>query len=401
MLTLPITLVASLFSILANFPVTSVNEWFKRNGLSEQFNAMVGGTLNIISIFIVIGISYTYTKRLNKPKGNPLVAAILSLAAFIIFMPQTMIVGKENVAGLSFDYLGSNGIFVAMVLGLVISRVYIALSQHKKILIKLPDSVPPMVVESFEPLVIAVITLTGVILVRIGLSLTPLGNLFDVIQIVIAGPLTKLGGSIPSLLAIAVIGNLLYFFGIHPNAINGVITPITLTMALANVEAFKVGAHMPYRDILITSSFFGNDGTGNTLSLLLAILIFGKSARYRSLSKVTLVPNIFNINEPVVFGMPIAFNPLLAIPFLLAPVISGMIGYIGVISGFIVNYNPITGLGLAYLWTLPKIITSYLTMGWQGLVLRVISIIAMIFVYLPFVKLLEKQEALEEQQNIS
>lgn len=399
MMTLPITIGAALFSILANFPVLPVNAWLAKTGLTAQFNDMLSGTLAIISVFVVISIAYIYTKKLNKPKASPLVGAILALSSFIIFMPHTIAGKKEQIAGISFDYLGSKGIFVAMVVGLVVARIYVALSQNKKLLIKLPDSVPPMVTESFEPMLVAAVMMIGVCAVRVGLSFTPVGNLFDLVQVALAGPLTHVGGSIPAMLMIAVLGNLLFFFAIHPNVINSVITPITLTMAMANLEAFKVGANMPYKEIMITSAFFANDGAGNTLSLLLAILIFGKSARYRALSKVTIVPNLFNINEPVIFGMPIAFNPILIIPFVLAPVLSGAIGYIAVHTGFIAHYNPASAIGLAYIWTLPKLFTSFVVMGWQGFVTRLISIVATIFLYLPFMKLLEKQEVLEEKEN--
>ncbi|KAF1303009.1 PTS sugar transporter subunit IIC [Candidatus Enterococcus willemsii] len=399
MYTLPLTLGASLFSILSNFPIPSVNAWIHNVGLSEHFNALLGGTLNIIGLLIAFSIPYSYTKLLNKSSSNPLMAAFISTAAFITLMPQHIIAGEEAIPALSYDYLGSSGMFVAIILGLLIARVYVNLSQKKKLLIRMPEGVPPMVSQSFEPLVVAIIILTGIVFIRIGLSYTPVENIFNLVQVVIGDPITKIGSSVPALILITIIANGLFFFGIHPNAINSALVPILMNMALANVEAYQTGAELPFKDIMIVNSFLNNDAVGSTLSLLIAILIFGKSKRYRSFAKVSIVPNVFNINEPVIFGLPIMLNPILLIPFLLSTGITAIIGYIGTISGFISHYDPTIAIGMASIWTVPKFISSFFIMGWQGLVLRLISMVIMVAVYLPFVKVLDRQDGLEEKNS--
>lgn len=396
MYTLPLTLGASLFSILANFPVPSVNTWLNEIGLAQQFNAVMGGTLNIIALLIAVSIPYTYTKLLEKSSANPFMAAFLCLASFVILMPQT--VGEDNsIAALSYDFLGSSGMFVAILLGLVITRIYVALSQNKKLLIKMPEGVPPMVSQSFEPLVISLIILVIVVTTRILISYTPLENIFSLVQAFIGEPLMKLGSSVPAFILITVIANGLFFFGIHPNAINSALVPLLMTMALGNVEAFQNGVALPYKDIMIVNSFLNNDAVGSTLSLLIAILIFCKSKRYRSFAKFSFVPNLFNVNEPVIFGLPIMLNPVLFIPFIGSTVITALIGYLGSVSGFISHYNPIIGMGLP--WTTPKFIASFLSMGWQGFVLRIIAMVIMVLVYLPFIKALDRQELKREEES--
>ncbi|MFD2729356.1 PTS sugar transporter subunit IIC [Enterococcus camelliae] len=395
MYTLPLTLGASLFSILANFPIPAINTWLTKIGLITHFNAVMGGTLNAIALLIAVSIPYTYTKLLNKSSGNPMMAAFLSLGTFLILMPQT--VGtKDPVAALSYDYLGSSGMFVAIIVGLIVTRIYLALASNKKLLVRMPEGVPPMVTQSFEPLIIALIILIGVVVIRIGLSYTPLENVFTLVQTVIGGPLMKLGSSAPALILITIIANGLFFFGIHPNAINSALVPLLMTMAMANIEAFQKGVTLPYKDIMILNSFLNNDAVGSTLSLLIAILIFGKSKRYRSFAKVSIVPNFFNVNEPVIFGLPVMLNPILLVPFLLSTVITALIGYVGSVTGFVSYYNPVIGLGLP--WTTPKMIASFFSMGWQGLTLRIICLVVMVFVYLPFVKALDRKELQNEKE---
>ncbi|MGX6980107.1 PTS sugar transporter subunit IIC [Vagococcus elongatus] len=395
MYTLPLTLGASLFSILANFPIPFVNEWLQNAGLTIHFNAVMGGTLNAIALLISVSIPYNYTKLLGKSSANPIMASFLTFASFLILMPQT--IGEEApISALSFDYLGSSGMFVAILLSLVITNSYVKLSKNKKLLIRMPEGVPPMVTQSFEPLIIAMIILCGVVAVRIGLSFTPLENLFNLVQMIIGEPLMKLGSSAPALIFITVIANGLFFFGIHPNAINSAIVPLLMTMAMANIEAAQAGTTMPYKDIMILNSFLNNDAVGSTLSLLIAILVFGKSKRYRSFAKVSFLPNFFNINEPVIFGLPIMLNPVLLVPFLLSTVVTATIGYLGSVSGFISHYNQVLAMGIP--WTTPKIISTFFTMGWQGLVLRIICLIAMVFVYMPFIKALDNKELLKEQE---
>lgn len=398
MYTLPLTLGASIFSILANFPIPSVNQWLNQVGLSEQFSALMGGTLNIIGLLIAFSIPYSYTKLLNKSSSNPLMAAFISVASYVTLMPQT--IGEEKISALSYDYLGSSGMFVAIILGLVIAKIYVSLSQNKKLLIRMPEGVPPMVSQSFEPLIVAFIILTGVVFIRIGLSYTPTQNIFNLVQILIGNPITKIGSSAPALVAIAVIANGLFFFGIHPNAVNSALVPLLMNMALINVEAYQQGAPLPYKDIMIVNSFLTNDAVGSTLSLLIAVLIFCKSKRYRSFAKFSIGPNFFNINEPVIFGLPIMLNPVLLIPFLLSSVVTAGIGYLGTISGFISHYDPILALGMASIWTVPSVISSFFIMGWQGLVLRIVSMVVMVGIYLPFIKALDRQELMKESERV-
>ena len=397
MYTLPLTLGASLFSILASFPIPSVNQWFQKVGLTPHFSAIMGGTLNIIALLISISIAYSYVKNENESDTSPVMGAFLSVATFIILMPQTIDVNGKPHAALDASYLGSSGMFVAIILGIIIAKLYVSLCKNKKLLFNLPEGVPPMVSQSFKPLIVSLIILVIVFFIRVGIGFTSFKDIFSVANVFIGQPLMKLGGTAPALIIISLVANSLFFFGIHPNAILSAITPLLLTMAIGNVEAYQAGIALPYKTPMVVNSFINNDGVGSTLSLIIAILIFCKSKRYKAFAKISAVPNIFNINEPIIFGLPIMLNAVLFIPFILSTLITSMIGYIGSSTGFINYYNPVIALALP--WTTPKFISSFLVMGWRGLVLRLISIVVMVFVYLPFIKMLDNQAIKEESEN--
>ncbi|MGL5898735.1 MAG: PTS transporter subunit EIIC, partial [Lactobacillaceae bacterium] len=148
---------------------------------------------------------------------------------------------------------------------------------------------------------------------------------------------------------------------------------------------------------LVAFSFSNNDAAGATLSLILAGLIVSKSKRYREILKVSSIPALFNINEPIVFGLPIVLNPLMLIPFILSSLISGSISILAVNLGFISTYNPMLALGVP--WTMPKFISDFLIMGWQGTIIWIINFVIMLLIYLPFFKVLDLQALKDEQKK--
>ena len=108
------------------------------------------------------------------------------------------------------------------------------------------------------------------------------------------------------------------------------------------------------------------------------------------------MPNLFNINEPIIFGMPIVLNPIMFIPFALSSFVSSSVALLAVKIGFIINYNPSLGMGMP--WTMPKIIADTMIMGWQGAVVWLINFLLMFLVYLPFFRIADKQ-AFEEENK--
>lgn len=393
-MTLPVTIGASVFSILANFPIKAVSEWFQKVGISQSMTAIVNGSTNILAVFIAFSIAYSYAKRSN---ANPNIAGLLSLASFFMLAPQSVQNSEEAINAFAMNYLGSEGIIVAILIAIIVSVVYVKLSNIDRLKIKLPESVPSMVSSSLEPLWIGIILFFGVFVVRAVVDYTSYGTIFEFINKMVAAPLMNIGGSVPVILLVFVLSNVLFLFGIHPAAIQAAIMPIIISMMVSNAPAFQAGERIPNLENLAVFGFVNNDAAGATLSLLIVGLLFGKSKRYKEFFKITLIPNIFNVNEPVIFGMPIVFNPIMFIPFSLSSLVTGGIAWLAVKIGFITNYNPMIGLGMP--WTLPKVISSAFTVGWQGPIIWIINFILMALIYLPFFKVLDLQ-ALKEEESV-
>lgn len=395
MLTLPLTLGASVFLVLGSFPVPIVSQWLNDVGIAPHLNAIAGGTLSALALFVSFTVAYNYARIENS---NSIIAAIFSLSTFLILSPQTIGSGDTAVQGFILTNLGSTGLFVALFVSLFVSKIYVSLTKNGKLLLKLPDTVPPMVSQSIEPLFVGLVIYAIAFVIRLSLSFTTFGDVFSFVNQVIAAPLTSIGGSIPALLLVYVLGNLFFFFGLHPAAIYGILQPIIFNMTLITVDNMNNGDKLQYLENLVTYDFINNDGTGSTLSLILAILIFCKSKRYRTFSKIAIGPNLFNINEPVIFGLPVMFNPILAIPFVFSSLISGLIGFSAVKIGFLTTYN--ANISLSLPWTLPKFISSFFIYGWQGVALRLFILVILIFVYLPFCKILDRNELALEKDTI-
>lgn len=387
MMTLPLTLGGAIFSLLGSFPISSVADFFSKTGLSDQFNAVSNGTIGVLAVLTSVTIAYNYAVLMGIRAITP---ALFSLGAFLILLPQQIPAGDEVISGYLSSNLGSSGLFVSMILAILIPLIYSKLIKNKRLVLKLPESVPPMVSQSFKPIFIGMILLFFVMIIRFGFSLTSFGDIFSFVNQIVAKPLMSVGASVPSLFLIYILANVLFFFGIHPNAIMSVLVPVVMPMLVAATEQFQQGQAIEYLENLVVFDFMNNDGTGSTLSLMICVLLFGKSQRYKSFAKIGTIPNIFNINEPVIFGFPIMLNPIMFIPFVLSTLLSGATGFLALKIGFISQYNPIMVLGVP--WTVPKFIGAFFTMGWQGVVVRLFIMVMMIFLYYPFFKVLDRKE---------
>ncbi len=392
-MTLPVTIGASVFSIFASFPIKPIADWFAKVGITPSMSSIVNGTMNILAVFIAFTIAYNYAQ---KCKENGVVAGLLSLASFFVLMPQ-VIPGKKPMNAFQITYMGSEGIIVAILLSILIGVFYVKLSKNKKLTIKLPDSVPSMVSSSIEPLIIGIIIFIVVFIVRAIFDYSQFGNVFDFINKLITAPLMHIGGSPITLILVTVLSNILFTFGIHPAAIQSVTIPLVISMMVSSTPAYQAGKTIPYLNNLIVFAFSNNDAAGSTLSLVMMGLIFSKSKRYKEFFRVSALPNLFNINEPIIFGMPIVLNPIMFIPFVLSSFVSSGVGLLAVKIGFITNYNPSLGMGMP--WTMPKVVADGMTMGWQGTVVWLINFAILFLLYLPFFRVADKQAFEEENKS--
>ncbi len=225
--------------------------------------------------------------------------------------------------------------------------------------------------------------------------MTPWGNAFDFIYKVLQMPLQKVGDSLGAMLGVYFFAHVLWLFGIHGTNITGsVFNPILYALSAENLSALQAGLPLPhiinqqFQDLFAT---YG--GAGSTLSLLIAMFAFCKSKRVKELGKLAILPGIFNINEPIIFGLPVVLNPIIAIPFIAVPMINIVICYVTMYFKLVPICN-----GVIMPWTTPPIISGFLSSGWQGALLQIFLIALGVLIYYPFIKTMDKQYLKDEAE---
>ena len=393
MLSFPLTIFGSMFVVLANLPF--LDKFFSPEALNT-FRAAITpameGTLLIATLFVVIGLGY----HLSKSYGvDALFGAALALAAFLILTPFSISVEGRTISGvIALERLGAKGMFVGMFTGIFATEIYRRVIQ-KGWVIKMPEGVPPAVSKSFSALIPVFVTLTIFILMRIGFTMTPFGNIHDFIYTVVQKPLVALGSGLPTTLVAIFFIQTLWFFGLHGQIIvNSVLDPIWNTLSLENLEAFQKGAELPH---IVTKQFIetftvGIGGTGMTLGVVVCILMFAKSRQLKEVGKLSGPAGVFNVNEPMIFGLPIVMNPIILIPWIISPIVVVAFSYIVMRLGIV---PPPTGVAVP--WTVPIFFSGVLaTNSVLGGILQLVNLAIVSAIWFPFVKLLDKQYCLNE-----
>lgn len=365
--------------------------------------AIGNGTLNFSAVIICALAGYFLAR--NRHFENMIACAVVALSTLIVMMPMTVSAALADGSGdmvditsaLLFDNLGIKGLFAGIIIGLVATEVFIRLSNIDRLKVNLGEGVPPAVGNSFNVLIPMLITLTCFGIVNTILAAAFGTDLIALIKLFVQTPLSHLGTSLPAVLFIYTMGNLLFFFGIHQSTINGVLLePILTVAATENMAAYLAGDTVPNLLTMNDLNFFGQfGGTGCTLCLIIACFLVSRNKAGKAVSSMSVLPGIFNINEPMIFGYPIVYNLPLLIPFLCVPIISVAAHYVCQVLGLVsptVAYIP---------WNTPPLISGFLGTGgdWRTVVLQLILIIIGVLIYIPFVRMSDKTQELQMEES--
>ena len=251
--------------------------------------------------------------------------------------------------------------------------------------------------KSFLAMIPGIVTLTFFLIITHLFTFTSFGNIHDFVYQVIQTPLVALGGGLPATLVAIFLIQLLWFFGLHGQIIvNSVLDPVWNTLSLQNFEAFNAGEQLPN---IITKQFIetytvGLGGTGMTLAVVAAMLFVMKSKQLKQTGKLAAPAGVFNVNEPVIFGLPIVMNPLLFIPWILAPIVVVIFTYFAMATGIVAMTT-----GVAVPWTMPLFFSGLLaTNSLMGGVLQIINFFIVFLIWLPFLKALDNNYIKEENK---
>ena len=300
-----------------------------------------------------------------------------------------------SYSGIMSSYTGATGLFTGLIVAIVGMELYNMFRKNDALKIKMPEQVPPGVARAFEVLIPT--CLTAIVVGAVGLvcQLATGAELNALIYNVIQKPLQNIiGNNLVAVCIMYVIIMLFWCVGIHGNnMVAAVKEPIFRPLLYANTAAYTAGAaqkDIPYVMNLTMLQMFGEfGGSGVTIGLVIAILIFSKREDNRTIAGISIVPGLFNINETMTFGIPLVLNPILDIPFILTPVVTVIIGYILVSSGFCPK------IVLEVPWTMPPVLFGFVATGGKpmGAVAQLIVVAVSVLVYVPFLIAYEKFQA--------
>ncbi|MEQ7215309.1 PTS transporter subunit EIIC [Enterococcus asini] len=385
--TIPITVIGSMFLLIPYIPWPQSYVEFMGNNpdlvskLILPFNMSMG----LLSVYATFGIGARLAKsyKMDSLTGG--------VAALFTFMTTLSFTTLEQGTFLSTKYLGGEGMFSGIITAILAVEVMRLCKKHR-IGIRLPEQVPTNVSSSFEVIipVFFSMTIVWIIVHLIGFDLNALISdlvtpLLSVSSNSIAAPLIYVG-----------LTCVMWLFGIHPQILATVMLPIWLVNSEANMAAAQAGqavTNIGVQPFIFTFLWIG--GGGGTLALCL-LMCFSKSKFLKKLGRLSIIPGFFNINEPLLFGLPIVLNPALAIPFAIAPLVNTFITYFAFTSGIV----PGMAYPLAAVWTVPSVFAAVIaTASIRGAVLVVVNFFVYLGIYYPFFKAYERKLVTQEGEE--
>ena len=420
---MPVTIVGALAVLINNiqgvFAENGLNvmsiyngysNFLKTTGIGDVMTAVNKGSINMMAVLLVAALGYEMAAGMD---GDGIATSIVSLTCYLGLAPavqtlttsyatsaadgsslESIEVATSTIAsgGIAGSKLDSNGMFVGMLLTIAVSEIFVRLSRNDKLKITLPDGVPPAVAGSFTVLIPAIFTV--IIVVAAGIYVDKLTgmNIWDIIQKFVSAPLNSVADTLGTAILVEVLVHVLWVFGLHgANIVSAVTTPIFTPMGIENTAAFE--NHEPIPNIVSSVAMFARlGGSGATLGLIIAVLLFSKVQSERTVISISVAPGLFEINEPITFGMPIVMNPTYMLPFIVGPTVLAALTYI------LMKGNIIERGCLSIPWVTPPVLAGFLMTGggFKAAIYQVITIILDTILWVPFVMMSNKQNAVSK-----
>ncbi|ALB62608.1 PTS cellobiose transporter subunit IIC [Cronobacter condimenti 1330] len=353
-----------------------------REQLMLPFNLSMG----VMTFFISVGIGASLGKHY---KLDPIMTGLLAFMAFLL------VAAPYKDGTISTQYFSGQGIFTALITAIYASEMYAFLKRHN-ITIRLPKEVPTGVARSFEiliPVVVIVFTLHPLNLIIESTT----GMILPEAIMHLLSPLVAASDSLPAILISVLICQILWFAGIHGALIvTGIMNPFWMANLSANQAALAAGGALPH---IYLQGFWDHylliGGVGSTLPLAF-LLLRSRAIHLRTIGKMGVVPSLFNINEPILFGAPVIMNPVFFLPFILVPMVNAVLAWTATKLGWLAQVVSLTP------WTTPAPIGASWAANWafSPVVMCLICMVMSALMYYPFVKAyertLQKQESAQE-----
>lgn len=399
--TMPFSIVGSIFLLLANFPVQSIADWVTNSGLGEYFNQAYGASFAIMAFFAVMGIAYSYVKA-EGYEGLP--AGMIGLVIFLLTMESSVTDAETSVTianVIDKTWTGGQGMISAILVGLFVGWGYTWFLK-RDIRIKLPEQVPTNVANSFTALIPAAVLTTIALGIYVFFDKVFQTTVVEWIYTVIQSPMQGVTDSLGGALMLGFLVPFLWFFGVHGSTIvGGIMGPILQANSLANTAILESGKALTLENggHIVTQQFLDQfmtvTGAGMTIGIVLYMVAFARSAQFKQLGRLSLIPAFFNINEPIIFATPIVMNPIMVLPFILTPMVSGVITYFALYTGIVPLFTAVQ-----VPWTTPPIISGFLVGGIRTAILQFVVLAIGFFIYYPFVRKVDSLNYKQETEIV-
>lgn len=397
--TISLTIIGSIFLLLAYFPYTPIQDFFANVGVRDHMLAVYRASFNMISVVAVFAVSYSYAKNAGK---SGLGAGILGLITFMILIPHSATVAgvatesqeavkliAANVIPMS--YTGSRGLISALIIGAITGMEY-DYFLTKGFTIKMPEGVPPNIAHSFAALIPGTVLFAAAFALNVFFVNYMGSTAVDWIYKIIQTPLMGFSDSLLGVIIFSTMVSLLWWFGVHgASLVGGITSGIVAANMLANQAILDAGLELTAANgaaVYTTQvdAMWRITGSGITFGIVFAMLFFAKSNQFKTLGRLAFGSALFNINEPILFGTPIVLNPKLFLPFVYVPVVAAVGSYLAIDLGLVPYYGAVS-----VPWTTPPIISGFITGGWQAALLQAAIIAWSIVGYYPWIMSLDAE----------
>ncbi len=389
---LPLTIAGAFAALVVNLPIDALQSFLTSTGLGYYLSLPIKFTTEFMGTIMSITVAYSYLKI--KGNDDPLSGGLLSLVAFLILTPAGTTMGafgeSTTIVLGTVSFYDTMGIFSSIAIGMSVGKVY-DMFVSRGLTIKMPESVPPFIAKAFKSMVPGFMIIISAVLISFGFSLTPFGSVHAVIYGLVQLPLQGLGGTFGAVIIVALVSQILWFFGIHGSAaVLPIIMPIWMSLDAANLAAYAAGEAIPNIISMVFFSVYTPGGFGISVAILLYL---AKSKRYKTVGKLSVIPAAFNITEPVIFGVPLVMNPIFFIPFVFSNVISLTIAYA------LTVWEVVPRLAVSVPTGTPIILGGLIAGGWKVAILQLLLIVLVTLFWIPFVRYADKKEVEAEQAS--
>ncbi len=381
---LPIIIVGSFASLFMGLPVAPWQSFIQQTGLTSALGAVVAGTTNLLGLYMTFSICKSLAENLKiKNKITP----ILALVVYVILLPTTV---ANDTAFLSFDFLGTKGMIVGILISIIVCHCYQFIT-NRNITIKMPEGTPTYVSDSFVALIPAFFIAIIAMVLRMMITFTPYGDIFNCVYSILQIPLTALiGGSLLANMLFTFLTQINWSLGVHPGYLTGMTAPVLFALDGMNQALYAQGKEVPniigmaFSYITTTAVFYP--------AIAIAILLFAKSQRLKTVGKVAVAPAFFGISEPLVFGLPIVYNPMILIPWLFVPILNFGIGYMLTSVHLVAKCAGVT------VFNIPMIFTGIMNGSISIAIMEIGLFVLDILLFMPFIKIIDKNYIKEEMK---